>query len=83
MKVKWAKVPYEDFNQFTEAEEQLIKLGDVNYLEGFISFKDDNSSDVYYTLEFAIYYNDEGDAQKVLDMTNFAFNFLFLILYSS
>ncbi|EHA8587291.1 putative Cytokinin dehydrogenase 6 [Cocos nucifera] len=66
-RVKWARIPYDDFNQFAADEEQLIKLGDVNYLEGFISFKDNNSSDVYYTLEFAIYYNNEGDAQKTLD----------------
>ncbi|XP_029117551.1 cytokinin dehydrogenase 3-like [Elaeis guineensis] len=66
-RVKWTRIPYDDFNQFTADEEQLINLGDVNYLEGFISFKDNNSSDVYYTLEFAIYYNNECDAQKTLD----------------
>ncbi|XP_038979967.1 cytokinin dehydrogenase 7-like [Phoenix dactylifera] len=74
-RVKWARVPYDDFNQFTADEEQLIKLGDVNYLEGFITFKDNSPSNVYYTLEFAIYYNDEGDAQKTLDRVLSQLNF--------
>lgn len=69
--MKWVKIPYNDFDQFTSSQELLISKGEVDYLEGFISFSSNSSnnnsagSEPQYTIEFALYYNDEGIVQRV------------------
>lgn len=67
MQVRQIEVTYENFDQFTKSQEFLISEGTVDYLEGFIHFRANasNASDVYYSIELAIYYDDIAIAKKV------------------
>ena len=45
--MKWVKVSYNDFNQFTKDQELLISIGEVDYLEGFIDFRSNSSNNIF------------------------------------
>lgn len=63
MQVKRVEVIYDNFDQFTKDQEFLISKGMVDYIEGFIN--NIGGSQPSYSIELAIYYDDESIAQNV------------------
>ncbi|KMZ62588.1 UDP-N-acetylmuramate dehydrogenase, Cytokinin dehydrogenase [Zostera marina] len=63
-KTKWVKIQYDDFKIFTKDQELLIAMAEPDYVEGYLT----GGAQISYTIEFALYYNEDDPIQKMLDV---------------